>query len=138
MHHIIYLVLPLLLLSGCGETKDLAHNPVTESSLCDFTVGPCANAGISLAPSLTHTPSEQPFQLKMTMPDGYQITAARLEGRDMYMGVIPVRFDEHGHATVLYGSCSSGYMVWRLWLTFEDSQGDEIVRFFDWLADSQV
>ncbi|WP_345315624.1 hypothetical protein [Ferrimonas gelatinilytica] len=82
-----------------------------------------------------HAPSEQSLALTLTSPDGWQVRGARIEGRDMFMGVIPVRFDTQGRATVMYGSCSSDYMVWRLWVTLENAEGEERIRFFDWRAD---
>ncbi|MBU2870836.1 hypothetical protein KO502_09000 [Colwellia sp. E2M01] len=52
---------------------------------------------------------------------------AHLEGRDMFMGKIPIFFEQNSKSDVgerysaesLLGSCSEEEMIWRLWLTVE-------------------
>ncbi|SHG87287.1 hypothetical protein [Ferrimonas marina] len=120
-----------------AEKAEHQPNGKAATGLCDFYQGPCpGSADGSLVMTPAHAPSERPLSLSLNLPDGEQVQSARIEGRDMFMGVIPVRFDDSGEAEVIYGSCASGYMVWRLWVTSEDKDGTEITRYFDWLADS--
>ncbi|CAM3966923.1 hypothetical protein SHAQ108633_05565 [Shewanella aquimarina] len=57
----------------------------------------------------------------------------------MFMGVIPVILSETAKntykGTLIYGSCSSNYMVWRLIASFEiDGQSKAVM--YDFLADN--
>lgn len=58
----------------------------------------------------------------------------------MFMGVIPVKWQQVGEnsyqASAVYGSCASGYMVWRLMLSYTDEQGLTKQAWFDFLADN--
>ncbi|CAM2737470.1 hypothetical protein SHAM105786_00660 [Shewanella amazonensis] len=58
----------------------------------------------------------------------------------MFMGVIPLKWqqmDENTfNATAVYGSCSSDYMVWRLWLSVSNEAGQSQQIWFDFLADN--
>ena len=123
-----------LLLAGCTEEVREA-----EPGLCQFQQGACVQlqAGEKLSLSMTpaNAPSEQPLALKLEKPESWQVTSAMVEGRDMFMGRLPVNFDEQGQGTLMYGSCASGYMVWRLTLVMTDDAGLEHHASFDWLAD---
>jgi hypothetical protein len=49
---------------------------------------------------------------------------AYLEGRDMFMGKVPVFFEPTGDGKIylaesLLANCSEEQMVWRLWITVE-------------------
>jgi len=55
---------------------------------------------------------------------------AYLEGRDMYMGKIPVFFEpqvlgDDYQAVAMLGSCSEAEMIWRLWFSIEFYSGEE-------------
>jgi len=55
---------------------------------------------------------------------------AYLEGRDMYMGKIPVFFEAQAlannyQAVAMLGSCSEAEMTWRLWFSVEFYSGEE-------------
>ncbi len=50
--------------------------------------------------------------------------SAFLEGRDMFMGKVPVFFEKHSEsksyrAKSLLANCTEEQMVWRLWITLE-------------------
>lgn len=57
------------------------------------------------------------------------------------MGVIPVNMNKAGEniykGELIYGSCSSDYMVWRAFVSFTQ-KGETKVAIFDFLADNQV
>ncbi len=109
--------------------------PAYPNDLCQFANGPCLQQGVSLALSPTTAASQTLLSLQLTLPLGTQIIHAQLVGRDMYMGVIPVRFDKNGQATAIYGRCPSGEMVWQLQLELQDAQGERSTTALNWLAD---
>ncbi len=131
-------VIALVLLTGCDKEPPSVEKNLQSDILCDFHAGTCRQSELGLTLTPAQAPSEVPLELGLTLPEGWQVRGARVEGRDMFMGVIPVRFDADGRASLLYGSCSSGYMVWRLWLTLENAEGEEVIRFFDWRADAPL
>ena len=73
----------------------------------------------------------------------YKITGY-LEGKNMYMGKIPLFFsvfkaqkktsDEEFRADVLLGSCSEHKMVWRMWLIISDDKGNNETGFVDFTS----
>lgn len=125
-------VIALFSLTGCGHERPQAADP----SLCQFAQGPCQVQNITLNMTPANAPSEQPIALSLELPPGTRMLSAFIEGRDMYMGHIPVIFDDGGQAEVIYGSCSSDYMVWRLTVKLENNDGTQVSRQFDWLADN--
>ncbi|WP_298440105.1 hypothetical protein [uncultured Ferrimonas sp.] len=128
-------------LGGCSQEPSpataaaSAQSAAPSADLCQFQQGPCLRTDSQLQLTPAHAPSEQPLQMNITLPEGYHIVEARIEGRDMFMGVIPVQFNGN-RATTIYGSCSSDYMVWQLFVSAENGQGQQINRVFDWLADN--
>lgn len=130
------IMIAAIALVGCSDQpSQQAKQTAIDPSLCQFSTGDCQRGQASFSLSPQHAPSEQPLQLKLTLPDGQRVVAATIAGRDMYMGEIPVTFKD-GKATAIYGSCSSDYMVWRMSVKIEDADGKEIVQEFDWLADN--
>ncbi|WP_428617875.1 hypothetical protein [Shewanella sp.] len=141
-----------LLLCGCEPSEKqlpkLDQNATKtpfeiDQTLCDFNQKTCdrelSGQRISLAISPENTPSEKPLQVTLTSSVALEELSVRVEGRDMFMGVIPVKLSQTGKNTyqgpLIYGSCSSDYMVWRLIASFK-IQGEAKVVMFDFLADS--
>lgn len=133
------------LVSGCDSKEEpQAQAIVIDSSLCDFSKGSCIQqlegVDISLKVTPDNTPSETPLEVLIKSNKPLKIISARLEGRDMFMGVIPLKLIEVSKTlykgALIYGSCSSGYMVWRLFVTIELPAGDHQTITFDFLADS--
>ncbi|QIZ76582.1 hypothetical protein [Ferrimonas lipolytica] len=134
----IVVIYASMLLSGCGFDKPTEQGDqpqLIDPTLCQFSQGSCRQANASLAITPVNAPSEQPLLLQIYLPDGYEVVDARIEGRDMFMGVIPIQFAGN-QATATYGSCSSDYMVWRLFYTAANQNGEQISGVFDWLADN--
>jgi hypothetical protein len=112
-------------------------------TLCQFTQGQCQLdlAGLKLAVELTpsHAPSETPLSVKLTSSDAISEVKLRLEGRDMFMGMIPVKVQgvssTEYQGDFIYGSCSSHYMVWRLFISVYH-QGSTKSGYIDFLADN--
>ena len=56
---------------------------------------------------------------------------AYLEGRDMFMGKVPVFFETMGKKNIyvaesLLANCSEEQMVWRLWITVQLAENTTI------------
>ncbi|MGR6502290.1 hypothetical protein [Shewanella sp. Koi 1] len=138
------LMLVMMNLTACNEktTQQIKTTPA-DLTLCVFTQGDCIKriGDIELRISLTpaHAPSEKPLTLKLLTSDTIENLQIRLEGRDMFMGVIPVNFREVNKTTyegqMIYGACSSGYMVWRGFISFSRNGVQQAV-VFDFLADN--
>ncbi|MCT7941788.1 hypothetical protein [Shewanella holmiensis] len=113
-------------------------------SLCDFYTGNCIKnvneVAVQLSFAQPDAPSEKPIDLTVTFSNAVSDVKMSIEGRDMFMGVIPVFLNTDDKQTyqsqLIYGSCSSGYMVWRANITF-DYQGVTRQVWFDFLADAQ-
>ena len=111
------------------------HKKKQNDNLCDFQSGYCLKESVKLKISPENAPSETWLTAQIVLPDNYRILKAHVEGRDMFMGYIPVQFDDDLVGRFRYGSCSSGYMVWKLVLKVQkDNLSSEIIEF-EWLAD---
>ncbi|ABL99995.1 conserved hypothetical protein [Shewanella amazonensis SB2B] len=138
------MLLSLIFLSGCDQNQISTQRSVKEPGLCDFHAGECQHSlgeniiRLSLSPA--NAPSEKPLNFQLKSTDKLVIASSRIEGRDMFMGVIPLKWqqmDENTfNATAVYGSCSSDYMVWRLWLSVSNEAGQSQQIWFDFLADN--
>ncbi|ABZ76755.1 conserved hypothetical protein [Shewanella halifaxensis HAW-EB4] len=139
----VYICILGLFLLGCEpnnpESAGLKH---VDTSLCNFKSGLCAQtvADVVIQLSITpwQAPSERPLQLNLNTSAEVGNVKVKLQGRDMFMGVIPVNLAKIGKndykAPLIYGSCSSGYMVWSAVVSFE-VDGVERFTTFDFLAD---
>ncbi|ABV36819.1 conserved hypothetical protein [Shewanella sediminis HAW-EB3] len=134
-----------LFCSSCSHDapKDVSKT-TKDSSLCDFNAGKCtqsvAGVGFDLLITPYNSPSERPLTLELISSEPVNNLAMRVEGRDMFMGVIPVnltKVDENLYnGQLIYGSCSSNYMVWRAFVTF-NKEGSQHIVMFDFLADNE-
>jgi len=142
------LYLPLILALFCSAcspdaTKTVLKTP-KDSTLCDFSVGKCTQhvAGVAFDLLITpyNTPSEKPLSLELISSQPVNDLVLRVEGRDMFMGVIPVNLTKVNenlyNGQLIYGSCSSNYMVWRVFVTFT-KEGRQHAVMFDFLADNE-
>ena len=81
--------------------------------------------------------TESPQSEQITKKNTTNITAY-LEGKDMFMGKVPVFFEQSGKdgvylAQSLLASCSDEQMVWRLWIT-ADISGKTQTFFVDFTS----
>lgn len=141
---IIILNILLMFLVACDKPQTQEHaNLVIDKTLCQFSVGECYKKVTDLQVGLLidpiNTPSEKP--LIVTLSSNQKITniSMRIEGRDMFMGIIPVSLSEIKdnvyQGPVIFGSCSSNYMVWRVFVSF-DYQQQTRTLMYDFLADN--
>ncbi|QDP01209.1 hypothetical protein [Thalassotalea sp. PS06] len=102
------------------ENIDLRQTGVP---LCNFQVEPCSyemdTTKALLTSSVEKIRPEEAFQFSLQFPEAQnaEIKSAFIEGRDMYMGKIPVFFTSEGdkyRSDVLLGACTEAQMVWRM------------------------
>ncbi|MGL5047185.1 MAG: hypothetical protein ACRC6S_06415 [Shewanella sp.] len=139
----VFIALFSVNLTACKQ--DANQPPLNSSldpSLCQFSQGECIKkvSDIMLTFSLSpgSAPSEKPLTLKLFSSVPITDVQIRLEGRDMFMGVIPVNVKQTSERTyigqLVYGSCSSDYMVWRGFVSF-NLRGETNTVVIDFLAD---
>ncbi|MGI2175461.1 hypothetical protein [Shewanella ulleungensis] len=147
MHIIIksaVLVISSMFLVACDNTKNISENTFPKDlTLCQFSTGECyknvADISVGLMIDPVNTPSEKPLNITLKSTQAITNISMRIEGRDMFMGVIPVLLssvtDNESQGTLIFGSCSSNYMVWRAFVTF-DYQNQQRTLMYDFLADN--
>ncbi|MBB1267749.1 hypothetical protein [Shewanella sp. SR44-3] len=131
-----------------AKQTDALQESSVDLTLCQFSQGQCqlrfADLTLDLALTPEHAPSETPLSIKLTSSVATGAAAIsdvslRLEGRDMFMGIIPIIMkrisDSEYQGDFIYGSCSSHYMVWRLFVSV-NVQGSTKSGYIDFLADS--
>ncbi|WP_156904760.1 hypothetical protein [Ferrimonas senticii] len=130
----------LVMLTGCQPvaTNSEVMPHLGAAVMCDFQQHECQQQGNRLTLLPATAPSETPLSLQLQLAPGQTIVAAQITGRDMYMGMIPVKFDQHGSAQTMVGSCATDHMVWRLAVRLQDQGGKLQTLHFDWLADAPV
>ena len=84
------------------------------------------------------TQSAEPPQVEQVTKQSITNISAYLEGKDMFMGKVPVFFEQTAKAGVylaqsLLASCSDEQMVWRLWIT-ADISGQTQTFFVDFTS----
>ncbi|MEI6895568.1 MAG: hypothetical protein V5789_13290 [Colwellia sp.] len=87
--------------------------------------------------------TERPFTIELSQLKNNSVSSltkvtAYLEGKDMFMGKVPVFFQQKGQSNVylaqsLLASCSEEEMVWRLWVTI-DKNGEAKTFFVDFTS----
>ncbi|MFS1438671.1 hypothetical protein [Shewanella sp. 10N.286.48.A6] len=139
----------IVFLGGCNpqsNTKTVTSD-VIDSSLCQFQQGVCKlnvnSVDIMLMINPVFTPSEKPLSIDLHFSVPVTDVKMRIEGRDMFMGVIPVNLTaeknsnpNHYKGSAIYGSCSSNYMVWRALVNYS-IDGKPQSTWFDFLADNK-
>lgn len=122
-----------LCLYGCFEQKDklvTAEQFFTDFS-CINTNNNCEieikNLSFTVLFNVEKIRPEQEFIIAINKKNELPINkvSGYIEGRNMYMGKIPVVFEETSTqfiAKVTVGACSEPNMQWRLWLNFDAKQ----------------
>ncbi|MEC4724013.1 hypothetical protein HWQ46_00405 [Shewanella sp. D64] len=143
---LFFLLFMLIFTSACTPEKHTNTSLIIQDdTLCQFKLGVCVKnvASVELALLITpfDSPSEKPLTVSLTSSKEIEDLKVRIEGRDMFMGVIPVNLSKVGEniykGSLMYGSCSSSYMVWRVFVSFT-LQGEKKVVLYDFLADNNI
>ncbi|TNH87224.1 hypothetical protein [Aeromonas sobria] len=133
------LVLALLLTLVAYRTWFSVDNSATvdqiKDQICDLSHSSCSEliGGKSLTAAISELPvrAEQDFVVRLTGGDpAIKPVKAWLEGRDMFMGTIPVNFEQIAggwQGTTLVGSCTSSVMVWLLNIEWSNGQRQQLV-----------
>jgi hypothetical protein len=134
----------LMFLTACDrpQTQEQQDLPIDET-LCEFSEGECyqevAGLQVGLLIDPVDTPSEKPLIVTLKSSQAITNVSMRIEGRDMFMGVIPVTLSEIQNnsyqGSLIFGSCSSNYMVWTVIVSF-DYQQQPRTLMYDFLADN--
>ncbi|MEW6992737.1 hypothetical protein AADZ84_00495 [Colwelliaceae bacterium MEBiC 14330] len=149
MFKLSYVCLVILLISACKPTVENSQNQLPEELQCIDSQSECevatklANFSIKFSQNqlTSNIKAEEPFTIALTVlapnqqhvhKDNITKITAHMEGRDMFMGKVPVFFqqNQNGHTFIaesLLASCS-GNMVWRLWVTAETAEQQQ--QFF--------
>ena len=123
-----FLLFMFLFTAACSQETPTKTNPIIQDdTLCQFSKGYCSKnvAGVDLGLLITpvSAPSEKPLIVKLNSSKEIDDLQVRIEGRDMFMGVIPLKLSKEGEneykGELIYGSCSSHYMVWRVFVSFK-------------------
>ncbi|WP_306170160.1 hypothetical protein [Shewanella sp. UCD-KL12] len=140
-------IIALFLMFACiactPEKKQETTPLVIDNSLCNFHYAACTkqvdNIQLSLLITPLSTPSEKPLTLTISSSEPISNVKVHVEGRDMFMGIIPVNITQTNeteyNGEFIFGSCSSNYMVWRTFVSFIKN-GEQHVAIFDFLADN--
>ncbi|MDO6446023.1 hypothetical protein Q4493_09585 [Colwellia sp. 1_MG-2023] len=124
------LLLLMFLLVACmpnKEQRDIYVVPqcIASQSQCQINI---AQARYDILFNVKSVTPEQPFSIivKSKSLDGNVLISGYLEGKEMYMGKIPLFFekDEAGNfvAPTMLGSCAEKEMIWRMWLIISDEK----------------
>ena len=141
---ILSLFIIILDISACGQKdKNNSEEGLIELPLCQFSSNSCQKdiQGVKFTIKITpeQVPSGKTLKLIINTDTPIESLTARIEGRDMFMGIIPIAINQtktgQYQANVIIGSCASGYMVWRLFIS-ADHQGKQINTSIDFLADN--
>lgn len=121
-------------ISACTNDEIVEQNYIepicinSQSSCVKNTVFGSINIRYNLQDIITETP----FKVYISgeqLKKGVKVKGY-LEGKEMYMGKIPLLFSLHENnqfiADGLLGSCADEKMKWRMWITIEESENLEI------------
>ena len=119
------IIIVLMMLTACQpdpKTIDLYQPPgcISGQSSCLISTH---SGDVQLGFNVKYLLAENPFEMHLSQvsPD-LTVSAAYMEGVDMFMGKIPLFFKQqaNGHwvAESMFGSCAQKQMTWRVWLTF--------------------
>ena len=126
------LICTLLLIAGCdSDSTTSIENLSANTSCCEHQQQ--THQDITFALSTEQVHPENPFAIKLTLPEHTQVIKAHLEGVGMYMGRIPVLFNKvdagNWIASTQVGSCSEPTMRWQLVVKTAQNTQQQIHHF---------
>ncbi|WP_206485817.1 hypothetical protein [Thalassotalea sp. G2M2-11] len=125
------------------KTPSLFVKPlcIAQQSQCDFQ-SPFGQVNVSF--NVEKIQTEQLFKIYLSgnnLPANLTVSAY-LEGKEMYMGKIPLffQYDEqakHYVSDAMLGSCSEEKMTWVVWFTIADATTDKktVSRFIEFTSE---
>ncbi len=132
MRKLSYSLLILLLLCGCSPKKKenafVKPHCLNSQSQCHVNN---ALGSFDILFNVNAVVTEQEFTISVKTDSKHENIEVKgfLEGKDMFMGKIPLFFNNSQKQTftskVMLGSCTEEYMVWRMWLIITDKNNTE-------------
>ncbi len=103
------------LLSACDDAA-MSIDDNMANACCTYHTQSDENAVFALSEQTVHP--ETPFFVSLSIPQDAKVVSAKMSGVTMYMGTIPVMFEQRTAtkwvAQIMLGSCSEPTMVWHL------------------------
>ena len=136
-----YTVMLLVFLIGFFVIFNLKFNselPVKVSNICHFNKNKCVQKTqfgsftLQAEPKIIKSESNIDFVLTLPTDSKLKISKAWLEGKDMYMGRIPLFFQKGKKnylANTLIGACTENSMVWQMHIELVDEQNTHRLVF---------
>jgi len=131
--HILMFSFSLALLTGCQPAQK--NIPLKVEPQCIEQQSNCVvntpKGDFTVLFNVDRVVTETPFEIQVQYQGSGEVAkiSGYLEGRDMFMGKIPLFFvGENSNqylAEVMLGSCAQPSMIWRLWLKVEFAGQDE-------------
>jgi hypothetical protein len=129
IYRVVLVLLFFLFIVGCERTEKKTISSIQPHCLASQSLCKISNSfgEILVLFDVEKVITEQAFNIIIkTEHDSPDLkVTGYLEGKDMFMGKIPLFFQKNDSADysteAFLGSCSEEQMVWRMWLTFTDS-----------------
>ncbi|WOH38473.1 hypothetical protein RI844_04415 [Thalassotalea fonticola] len=111
---------------------------IHDQNYCDFSAGSCLRTyafgrfELNASPNVIMSENEIYFSLTSKSNPSMQIKSAWLEGKDMFMGKIPLFFEQSNgiySANTLIGACTEDQMIWTMWVELIINDKIEILMF---------
>lgn len=87
---------------------------------------------LTLFSSIPSMPFETPITLTLELPEDVIVSASEIRGLSMYMGRIPVVWQEQADGTwqarILLGACTDPQMVWQLQINLVHKHSEQHTR----------
>ena len=134
----IMLIFIILFFVAFNIRFDHVDDPPLSSKVCDFEQSSCVKRTkmgrfvLNANPSRIKSETEVNFKLTSKNHSLIKIKSAWLEGKDMYMGKIPLFFEanEQGFiADSMIGACTDDSMVWQMVVNIEKNNITQKLTF---------
>ncbi|MEZ6960375.1 MULTISPECIES: hypothetical protein [unclassified Aeromonas] len=131
---VLALLLGLIAYRTWFSTENSAAPAPIKDQICDLSHSSCTvfvgEKPLTVAVAELPVRAERDFALRMTGGEpAITPVKAWLEGRDMFMGTIPVKFEQISggwQGTTLVGSCTSPTMVWLLNIEWNNGERQQL------------
>ncbi|TRX56955.1 hypothetical protein [Thalassomonas sp. M1454] len=143
---ILTLVIATILLVASNFYLSESNFSVKNANLCDFQQSECTKVSadleikLSTEPKVVKAESEIDFELQIKSLKPVKITSAWLEGKDMFMGKIPLFFNPSDisatnlpitvTAQTMIGACTEDTMVWIMNIALEIEGEARLIQFY--------
>ncbi|GAA6204351.1 hypothetical protein [Thalassotalea sp. SU-HH00458] len=122
----------IFLLMGCFPKKQsvnyIAPQCLSSQSQCHVYI---EQTRFDVLFNVARVTPEQTFNIivKAKLLEDKFLVNGFLEGKEMYMGKIPLFFEKDGQgnfvASTMLGSCAEKEMIWRMWLTISEQDNPD-------------